>query len=160
MKKLIKVIFSISFIIYLFALVILLFLGNRGYIWSNLSLVEYIKTSSNLVPFKTINTYIQAIIDRSMNMDIPIKNLVGNLFMFLPMAIYLPFYIKRIKKVTIFIVSMILLLFFIEAIQLVTRRGSFDIDDFILNMTGALIGFGIWKSKAVQNLLKLRYFSL
>ncbi len=151
---------GISFIFYLLALVMLLFVGVmfvgiRGYIWTDLSLIEYIKNSSNFVPFKTISTYIQAIFDGSMNISIPIKNIVGNLFMFLPMGIFLPFFIVKINKVSIFTISMIILLFFIEAIQLVTRRGSFDIDDFILNMLGALIGFGIWKSKLFQRLLKL-----
>ncbi len=154
MKKLIKLIFSISFIFYLFALAMLLFLGNRGYIWTELSLLEYIKNSSNFVPFRTISTYIQAIIDGSMNMGIPIKNLVGNLFMFLPMGIYLPFFINKINKISMFNIFTIIFLFFIEAIQLVTRRGSFDIDDFILNMLGALIGFRIWKTNVVQKLLK------
>lgn len=159
MKKIIKVFFGISFIFYLLALVLLLFVGVmfvgiRGYIWTDLSLIEYIKSSSNFVPFKTISSYIQSIFDGSMNISIPIKNLVGNLFMFLPMGIFLPFFIVKINKVSIFTISMIILLFFIEAIQLVTRRGSFDIDDFILNTLGALIGFGIWKSKLVQRLLK------
>ena len=159
MKKIIKVIFGISFIFYLLALVMLLFVGVmfvgiRGYIWTDLSLIEYIKSSSNFVPFKTISTYILAIFDGSMNINIPIKNLVGNSFMFLPMGIFLPFFIVKINKVSIFTISMIILLFFIEAIQLVTRRGSFDIDDFILNTLGALIGFRIWKSKFVQKLLK------
>jgi glycopeptide antibiotics resistance protein len=89
-----------------------------------------------------------------MNIDIPIKNLFGNLIMFLPMGIYLPYYVKKINKVSRFAVSMLIFLFVIEVIQLVTRRGSFDIDDFILNMVGALIGFGIWKTKVVQNLLR------
>lgn len=159
MKKIIRVIFGISFILYLLALVMLLFVGVmfvgiRGNIWADLSLIEYIKSSSNFVPFKTISTYIQAIFDGSMNIDIPIKNLVGNLIMFLPMGIYLPFFIVKINKVSIFTILMIILLFFIETIQLVTRRGSFDIDDFILNTVGALIGFGFWKSKFVQKLLK------
>lgn len=159
MKKIIKVIFGISFIFYLLALVMLLFVGVmfvgiRGYIWTDLSLIEYIKSSSNFVPFKTISSYIQAIFDGSMNISIPIKNLVGNLFMFLPMGIFLPFFIVKINKVSIFTISMIILLFFIEVIQLVTRRGSFDIDDFILNTLGALIGFGIWKSNLIQKLLK------
>ena len=159
MKKGIKVIFGISFIFYILALVMLLFagvmfVGIRGHIWTDLSLIEYIKSSSNFVPFKTISTYVQAIFDGSMNISIPIKNVVGNLFMFLPMGIFLPFFIVKINKVSIFTISMIILLFFIEAIQLVTRRGSFDIDDFILNTLGALIGFGIWKSKLVQRLLK------
>ncbi|WP_202395581.1 VanZ family protein [Virgibacillus halodenitrificans] len=138
---------------YLVALVILLFIGNRGYLYTDLTLLEYMKTSSNFVPFKTINTYFTAFVDNSMNRNIPIKNLVGNLFMFLPMGIYLPFLIKKIAGLGRFVLSMIVLLFFIEVIQLVTRRGSFDIDDFILNMIGALIGFAIWKTKYIQKLL-------
>jgi glycopeptide antibiotics resistance protein len=74
--------------------------------------------------------------------------------MFLPMGIYLPYYIKKLNKVGKFTLSMIILLFVIEATQLVTRRGSFDIDDFTLNIVGALVGFGIWKTKTVQRLLK------
>ncbi|WP_369693613.1 VanZ family protein [Lentibacillus sp. CBA3610] len=70
------------------------------------------------------------------------------------MGIYLPFFIKKIRGTSIFIISMIVVLFFIEVIQIVTRRGSFDIDDFILNILGALIGFGIWKTKFVQKLLR------
>ncbi|WP_019375615.1 VanZ family protein [Virgibacillus halodenitrificans] len=153
MEKFIKVILKISFIFYLVALVILLFIGNRGYLYTDLTLLEYMKTSSNFVPFKTINTYLTAFADNSMNRNIPIKNLVGNLFMFLPMGIYLPFLIKKIAGLGRFVLSMIVLLFFIEVIQLVTRRGSFDIDDFILNMIGALIGFAIWKTKYIQKLL-------
>ena len=159
MKKVLKIIFGISFIFYLLALVMLLFVGVmfvgvRGHIWTDLSLIEYIRTSSNFVPFKTISTYIIAMFDGSLNLGIPIKNLIGNLIMFLPMGIYLPYYIKKINKVGRFTFSMIILLFVIEVTQLVTRRGSFDIDDFILNMVGALIGYGIWKTKIVQRLLK------
>lgn len=88
-----------------------------------------------------------------MNIDIPIKNLVGNFILFLPMGIYLPFLTKKMDKTNTFSIFMIILLFIIEVVQLVTRRGSFDIDDFILNMIGALIGFGIWKTKVVQKIL-------
>ncbi|MBS4203543.1 VanZ family protein [Lederbergia citrea] len=156
MKIVIKVALSISFILYLFALMIILFLGSRGFQLSDLSMLEYIRYSSNFVPFKTINTYFNAIFDGSMNMDIPIKNLGGNFILFLPMGIYLPFFIKKINNVSIFSISMITVLFVIEVLQLVTRRGSFDIDDLILNMLGALIGYGIWKTKFVQNKLQNR----
>jgi glycopeptide antibiotics resistance protein len=156
MKRVIQIFLSISFIFYLLALVVLLFFGSRGNFWADQTLIEYMKSSSNFVPFKTISIYINAIFSESMNMDIPIKNLVGNFIMFLPMGIYLPYFTKRINKVTVFSISMPLLLFVIEGIQVVTRRGSFDIDDFILNILGALIGFGIWKVKRVQRLLKYR----
>ncbi|MBM7553209.1 VanZ family protein [Thalassobacillus pellis] len=153
MKKGYKVVLSISFVFYLFALMALLFLGSRGNVWSDLSLIEYIKRSSNFVPFKTISTYISAIVDGSMNLDIPVKNLIGNFVMFFPMGVYLPFVMKKINTVGLFAISMIILLFVIEVIQVITRRGSFDIDDFILNMIGALLGFTIWKTKIVQKLL-------
>jgi glycopeptide antibiotics resistance protein len=154
MQKLIKIVLGVSFIFYLFILVVLLFLGYRGYVWADQTLIEYMKSSSNFVPFKTIGLYINAISSGSMNMDIPLKNLVGNLIMFLPMGVYLPYFMKKVNKVMIFSMSMILLLFVIEGIQVITRRGSFDIDDFILNMLGAWIGFGIWRVKGVQRLVK------
>ncbi|MCM3744300.1 VanZ family protein [Sporosarcina luteola] len=154
MKKIIKIVFNISFVVYLFALVFLLFLDTRGFIWSDLTMKEYIKNSSNFVPFKTINTYIRALFDGSMNIDIPIKNLFGNLFMFLPAGIYLPYYIRKLNKISVFLISMSIFLVVIEVVQVVTRRGSFDIDDFILNMLGSLTGFVIWKANAVQKLLR------
>jgi glycopeptide antibiotics resistance protein len=154
MKKIIKMVLSISFMFYLFGLIVLLFLGSRGNVFLDLSLMEYIINSSNFIPFKTISMYIKAVLDGSMNMDIPIKNLVGNFIMFMPMGIYLPYFIKKINTVNLFSVSMIIILLFIEVIQLLSRRGSFDIDDFILNMLGAFIGYGVWKTKIVQKLLK------
>lgn len=154
MKKLIKIVLSISFIFYLLVLAIILFLGSRGDIWTDLSFWEYIKNSSNFVPFKSISTYINAIFNGTMNIDIPIKNIFGNLILFLPMGIYLPYLIKKLNKLSSFSISMIILLFVVEVIQLVTRKGSFDVDDFILNMFGALMGYGIWKIKFIQKLLR------
>ncbi|ENH96056.1 hypothetical protein J416_12664 [Gracilibacillus halophilus YIM-C55.5] len=153
-KKIIRVIFSISFIFYVFILLRLLFLSRvSGIGTTDLSLLESIRINSNFIPFKTINTYLQAIFDNSMNMGIPIKNLFGNLFMFLPMGIYLPFFFKSVHQWRKFTLLMIVILLFVEILQLFTGRGSFDIDDFILNMVGAYIGFGIWKVKFVRSTL-------
>lgn len=154
MKKLIKTVLSISFIFYLLVLAIILFLGSRGDIWTDLSLWQYIKNSSNFVPFKSINAYINAILNGTMNIDIPLKNLFGNLILFLPLGIYLPYLIKKLNKLSSFLILMMILLFVVEVIQLITRKGSFDIDDFILNMFGALMGYGIWKIKFIQKLLR------
>lgn len=90
-----------------------------------------------------------------MNVDIPIKNLFGNLIMFFPMGIYLPYFSKYLNRISTFTITMILILLVIEIIQVVTRLGSFDIDDFILNMLGAYIGVCIWNIKVVQQLNKL-----
>lgn len=146
MKKLIKIGLVISFTFYVFILTILLFFGGRSNGWmAVLTFLEYMKYSSNFVPFKTISTYINAIFSGNMNLDIPLKNLFGNLLMFLPMGIYLPYFIKRLKRISSFSVTFMIILLVIKITQSISRRGSFDIDDFILNTIGALIGFGVWK---------------
>jgi len=146
MNKLIKIGLVISFTFYVFILTILLFFGGRSNGWmADLTFLEYMKYSSNFVPFKTISTYINAIFSGNMNLDIPLKNLFGNLLMFLPMGIYLPYFIKRLKRISSFSVTFMIILLVIEITQSISRRGSFDIDDFILNTIGALIGFGVWK---------------
>ncbi|HEO8418468.1 VanZ family protein [Niallia sp. FSL W8-0635] len=149
MKIFFKIIISISFIIYLYVLAILLFFNRTG--WTEMTLIML---SSNFVPFKTISMYIQAIFYGNMNLDIPIKNLFGNLFMFLPMGLYLPYFIKRTKQVSVFSIVFLSILFLIEFTQLLIRRGSFDIDDFILNTIGALIGFTIWKKLCKRNAMR------
>lgn len=155
--KFIKIALGFSFVVYLLALVIILFLGTRGIAWSEISLLEYIKHSSNIVPFSTIVLYIQAINDGTMNIDIPIRNLLGNFVLFLPMGIYLPFFFKKLNKIGSFTLSMVIILFIVEAVQLLTRRGSFDIDDFILNLLGALVGFAIWKlDKVLKKLMNMQ----
>lgn len=46
------------------------------------------------------------------------------------------------KKASAWIKYIIL---FVEVIQFLFGRGSFDIDDIILNMVGIFIGYVIWK---------------
>ena len=155
MKKTIKITIGISFIFYIFALIVVLFLRPRGY-FSGIPFIEYVRYSINIIPFKTISTYVQALLNGNMNIDIPVKNLYGNLILFLPMGIYLPLVTKKMNTLKPYSIFMISFLFCIEIMQLITRRGSFDIDDFILNMFGAFIGFRIWKTEFIQkcNLLQ------
>lgn len=150
-----KTMINLSFIVYLVSLISILFLGTRSlYMGDEVPLTIYLKFSANFVPFKTISIYVNALFNGSMNINIPIKNLFGYLLIFLPMGIYLPFYVKRVNKLGVFIIVIFGMLLLIEIIQLVTRLGSFDVDDLILNMVGALIGYGIWKTKIVQKLLR------
>lgn len=141
-----KIALKVSFGIYLFALAVILFMSSRGLGFAHeLTLLEYIKYSSNFVPFKTINTYINALQDGTMNRDIPIKNLLGNFVLFLPMGIFLPILFKRLSIFKKYIITIILVLLSIEIIQVITRLGSFDIDDLLLNLLGAILGFSIYK---------------
>lgn len=145
MKKALKIIAAFSFGLYAFMLVYILYLSSRGYFGANLSLIDYIRYSSNLIPFKTISFYIGALYNNSMNIEIPIQNLLGNLLMFLPMGIYLPYFFKKLRKLGRYVLCILVVLIVSEAIQLLLRVGSFDVDDIILNISGALTGFAIFK---------------
>jgi glycopeptide antibiotics resistance protein len=134
-----KIVLYASFACYALALGYLLF-GRTAW-GGGMTLGEYIRWHTNLVPFKSILMYIRALSDSSMNREIPVLNLLGNLLMLLPMGLYLPGFIKKLRRVGIFILWMTVILLVIEAAQLLLRRGSFDIDDMILNMAGALAGF-------------------
>jgi len=146
MKAILKIALYISLGIYLMALTGILFFGSRGLGFAHeLTILEYFKLRSNFVPFRTISGCIQAIFDGTMNRDIPIKNLLGNLLLFLPMGLYLPVFIHRLHKFDKFLLAIFFLLMSVETIQVLLKIGSFDVDDMILNLLGAICGFFIFK---------------
>ena len=94
----------------------------------------------NLKPLFTIGQFLQTDHYSSKTWII---NLLGNIGVFVPFGILLPLLVRRRIFRTFFI--FICGLFLLELIQLVTRRGSFDIDDFILNSIGFALGYGLFK---------------
>ena len=81
-------------------------------------------------------------------------NIVGNIVAFAPFGFFLPVISRRSKKwyntVTFgFTWSLIL-----ETLQLISKVGSFDVDDLFLNTLGAAFGFGCYC--LVQH-MRLRY---
>ena len=155
MRRLLKILFYLSFIVYLIALINILFVGTRGFGFAQeLTLIEYIRTRSNIVPFKTIMSYIDAFHYGTMNRDVPIKNLIGNFILFLPMSIYLPIIFNRLNSFKKCIITILSILFLVEVTQLVFKLGAFDIDDLILNLLGVLLGFSIYKLALHFNIIK------
>jgi len=123
----------------------------------SIGLTRY-RLSYNLIPLKTIVGYIKALADGSMNRYIPIQNIVGNLLAFMPMGFYLPFFNKRMAKLKMFGLTLSGLIVSVELMQFILRVGNLDIDDFILNLVGALIGFAICTHRPLSNLQKLRAY--
>ncbi len=70
-------------------------------------------------------------------------NVLGNIFIFIPLGYYVGYYIKSKEIKTTFLASFIISLS-VEFIQYFIGR-SFDIDDIILNVVGAMLGFIIYK---------------
>ena len=150
------IVFSIA--IYIFALYYILFAssGREMVVVSESMLDDFNYWNSiNLVPFKTIVGYVIAIFDGNM-VGHAIRNLFGNLFLFFPMGFYIPFFVKKTETIGIYSIIMAATIIVIEVVQLVTKSGSLDIDDFILNFAGSLIGVFVFTRSPIRGLLQLR----
>jgi len=73
------------------------------------------------------------------------KQILGNLVMLLPLGIYLPLLYKKISRFVPVLLVSLLVAVFIEVLQLATSFRSVDIDDVLLNTSGACIGYLIYK---------------
>ena len=72
------------------------------------------------------------------------RNIILNFCMFIPFGIWLPLGIKWFRKFwKTYLVGFVFSLF-IECIQLVFRRGIFELDDILGNTVGAMIGYGLF----------------
>ncbi len=131
---------AMIFIIYTFLMIWLLFFFYRSPIFSDLSYVESMKCNINLTPFSTISRYIHAIKNGRITV-IALINLLGNVVMFIPMGILLPTLWKRLRSFPLFMLCSVFTIMLIEITQLMTLRGSCDVDDLILNILGCISGF-------------------
>ena len=153
-KKPMKISLYILFGMYLL-LLITLTLFDSLWLRDGVSIKDfstYIKEFVNLVPFKTILTFIGQFDSMYSTRQI-FLNLFGNFIAFMPMALFLPLLFKRQRKFGNFVLTMFIFIFGIEVLQLITRSGRFDIDDFILNLSGVCIAYLILRISYVRDLI-------
>ena len=67
-------------------------------------------------------------------------NVIGNIVVFVPLGLFLPRIFQRCRNLFVTALVSLELSFIVEVIQLVTRVGSFDVDDLLLNMIGGFAG--------------------
>ena len=102
---------------------------ESGVIWEGLD-------NANFTLFKTIKMYINYAYKLN-----SFENLVGNVAVFIPFGYILP---KLHSSAEHWLTLILWALFFslgIEMFQLFSAFGAFDVDDLLLNVTGALIGY-------------------
>lgn len=157
-KKWVKFLIYCTFILYCYIVLHIVLLSRARMFhadaWAEIWAGRRLQYGVNLIPFKTISGYIRSIM-RGNIITIAIRNLAGNLFMFLPLGIYLPIIWKKCRKMKNSLLVSLIILISIEIMQFITLMGSLDIDDLILNICGVLIGYGLWKGIKI-----IQYFNL
>ena len=108
----------------------------------------------NLIPFGSI----KQMLNSPLGLRVALYNIMGNFLMLTPLAILLPLVNENFKKIRNYLIVIILCSLSIEVAQHITKIGSFDIDDLILNVSGSLILFIIiTKTKLFNYIYKLFY---
>jgi len=158
-KKILRLNLILYFIIYTFIIIkFTLFeqvFGRNGLVianWNRELLKIYADNYFNIVPLKTIKLFIEGYLNGYVTFKSFTINILGNIFILIPYGVFIPSIFKKINKFYKFLILMIVLVLSIEILQFVTRSGSCDIDDLILNLLGASIGYLIYKIKYIRKM--------
>ncbi len=158
--RLVRTVLWVLFGFYLCAMFAVLFFARIDFSEYAAARAFYLKNQelmTNFVPLETIRLYIRCLIYDFIGVGIPFDNLMGNVLLFMPMALFLPCLFPSMRKFWRFLVLMVAVLVAVEALQFVLCCGSCDIDDVILNLAGTLLVYGIIRIPAVNRLLRRAY---
>ena len=154
MKK--KRFWNIAFCMYAVLMLILLFDRESG--GGDLPYWEQVRNNLNLQPLRTISNYWDVLTRRDYYLEKwgfasiyayqarhAVINLAGNVVMFVPLGFLLPKVSIRQRKLWRTMLTTAFLIMLVEMVQLFSLRGSCDVDDVLLNVLGAAVGYGIYR---------------
>lgn len=98
--------------------------------------------SVNLIPLHTIKGYLLGTFEVSRSTSL--KNVFGNIILFIPLGIYLQLFTKH-KKILANLLGVFVISLSFEVVQYIFAIGASDIDDILLNCMGGLIGILLYK---------------
>lgn len=128
----------VCFVAYLLLLGYVLFYGSQ------FGREDHAEYRYNLTLFQEIGRY-YSIGVRTGSWNLFWLNVIGNICVFIPLGVFLPKLFTRCRNLFFVIVLSLELSLVVEVVQLVTRVGSFDVDDLLLNTIGGILGYIIYK---------------
>lgn len=137
------------FVFYCIAMAYLLFARDPAS--GDLSYWEQVQLRLNPVPFHTISKQVRRLFlfHQPWLARHSFINLFGNVLLFIPLGVFLPTLWKSQRRLWKVLLTAALIITTVELTQLLTLLGRCDIDDLILNLLGAAIGYAlyhlIWK---------------
>ncbi|MDY2911665.1 MAG: VanZ family protein [Agathobacter sp.] len=85
-----------------------------------------------------------------LGMKYVILNFAGNVIAFIPFGYLLPKMVKKKPRLFHTVLFSFEFSLLVELTQLISRTGSFDVDDLILNTFGGLIGYILYYGRVVS----------
>lgn len=139
---------TVLFAAYCALMLWLLFDRNRGI--DGMPYWEQIQSNVNLTPLHTIRLYLRLLTNpaRPHLVRLAVINLFGNVLMFIPLGFFLPRLFTKLRKLWKTLLVTALVITFVELTQLLMLVGTCDIDDLLLNVIGAALGYGLYRLAA------------
>ncbi len=137
------------FLVYAALMLWLLFGRSQGWVEGK-TYWQMVEQNLCLKPFDTITRYTNIVLHypNSSSFAHCLINLVGNVVMFIPAGYLLPRIFKKQRNFFVFFLTCFFTILAVEAIQLFTLLGCFDVDDIILNLFGMTLGYLLCICKA------------
>ena len=158
MKKLYRISIYALLLLWLLAVVCVMFINNPQPKFDE-EYTHYLLRNIGIIPFGTTQSYIELICLDKINIDIVVRNIAGNLVMFVPLGFLLPYIFDKLRNYRSMAGFAAAVAFVLEVVQLLTMSGRFDIDDIILRCFGAL--FGLFSTKILMKFIStIRTFKL
>lgn len=139
-KKYVIIIFFVSYLILLIKVIVFKYPTVMWFSSMHEVSVRQQFANGNFVPLKTILNYISG----EPTWNIAIRNIVGNIILFIPLGLFVPIIYRRLITLKHVLVIAFLLSVALESAQGLLRAGAVDVDDVILNVLGAVVGYGIF----------------
>ena len=139
LKKEITWILFILYIIFLLSTIVYTKL-TTGAIYPELNI------KSSLVPFTSIIETITLLLTKTQGFYYIFDYLILDIILFIPLGLFLPILFPKTKKIKNFILICLTISIIKELFQLLLNVGMFNIDDIILNLSGAIISYTIFKN--------------
>ena len=152
---------SFSFISYFVILVNFLFFESSFsrthsliFLHDGETVSAYLDDFLNLELFGMIMRYTNGYLNGIVSFERFFMNIIGNFILFMPFAFFLPILFKKQNNFFVFSLTVALISFAAELIQVIFMTGTGDIDDLLLNTAGACLLFGILRTKAGKALVE------
>lgn len=123
----------------LFLLVVVKFQGSFAALAQRIRLYQTEGfVNYNLIPLRSVRVQVAHLPERW-----ALMNLAGNLLPFLPFGALLPAAYWSFRSLGRVLAAGFLSVLVLECFQLVTKLGSFDVDDILLNLIGIALGYSM-----------------
>ena len=145
-----------AFLCYGLLMLYLLFIRGRHAV-DGVPYLDQVRENYNLMPFHTIGNYWHILANKEyylakwsyeqylQQVQGSVVNLVGNVIMFIPLGYFIPRVGQKYRRFFRCMLLVLVLILAVELLQLITLLGSCDIDDLLLNILGAAMGYILWK---------------